>query len=84
MEGYSLGADFTGGRLSWDFRGLHMGQVPVAGQDAKTVTFALIEYSYKGMQKMKYVIDINVTPVDEDEPTIEDLVKRTQESVGAR
>ena len=38
--------------------------------------FALIEYDHEGTTKTQYVIDMNVTPLDEDDPTIDDLLRR--------
>ncbi len=43
--------------------------------------FALIGYTHEGAQKMQYVIDLNVSPVGEDEPTVEELHERVRESV---
>ena len=38
--------------------------------------FALIEYTHEGTAKIQYVIDSTVTPLGEDDPTIEDLLER--------
>ena len=43
--------------------------------------FALIGYTHEGVQKMQYVIDLNVTPLGEDEPTVEELRDRVLKSV---
>jgi hypothetical protein len=39
--------------------------------------FALIEYTHGGVTKIQYVIDSTVTPLGEDDPTVEDAVDRT-------
>ena len=44
-------------------------------------SFALIGYTHEGVKKMQYVQDLNVTPLGQDEPTVEELHKRVRESV---
>jgi hypothetical protein len=38
--------------------------------------FAQIEYSIKGATKIQYVIDNTVTPLGEDDPSIEEIIER--------
>ena len=38
--------------------------------------FALVEYTKAGKTKIQYVIDNTVTPLKEDDPTVEDLIER--------
>ncbi len=37
--------------------------------------FALVEYEHRGATKAQWVINNTVTPLGEDEPTVEDIVK---------
>lgn len=38
--------------------------------------FALIEYTHERKQKLQYLKDMNVTPLEEDDPAIEDLIEQ--------
>ena len=38
--------------------------------------FALIEYTADGVTKLQYVIDNTITPLGENDPTVEDLLER--------
>jgi hypothetical protein len=38
--------------------------------------FALIEYTVNEKTKIQYVIDNTVTPIGEDDPTVEDILER--------